>query len=96
VWLIEGAPDLVQRLTGFPSAPDVVLLDRSESKPFSCPHTTPPLTADLYQMVLHRPVETTAFIRQCRRRGSGRTFTIDFIFSGQRREILTNAGDRQN
>jgi hypothetical protein len=69
VWLIEGAPDLVQRLTGFPSAPDVVLLDRSESKPFSCPHTTPPLTADLR---LNRSASTVS--REISRHGGRPTY----------------------
>ena len=49
-------------IASLPSAPDGAPLDHRKPKPFSWPHTTPPL-ANLYQMVLHRPIETTAFIR---------------------------------
>jgi len=34
MWLVKGAPDLMQRLPGLPSTPDFVLLDRRKSKPF--------------------------------------------------------------
>ena len=39
----DGAPNLMQRLSRLPPAPDVTLLDRRKPKPFSWPHTTPPL-----------------------------------------------------
>ena len=39
--------DLMQRLSRFPSAPDVTLLDRRKPKPFSWLHTTPPLESRL-------------------------------------------------
>src|ERR1700722_7399570 len=41
--LVKGAPNLMQRLSRLPAAPDVALLDRRKPKPFSWPHTTPPL-----------------------------------------------------
>jgi hypothetical protein len=47
MWLVKGAPNLMQRLSGFPSAPDVALLDRRKPKPFPWPHTTPPLESRL-------------------------------------------------
>src|SRR5277367_6425031 len=43
MWLVKGAPNLMQRLSRLPSAPDVALLDRRKPKPYSWPHTTPPL-----------------------------------------------------
>jgi hypothetical protein len=61
--LIKSAPNLVQRLSGLPPSPDRALLGRRKSKPLSRLHATPPLGTDLHRMVLHRPIETTAFIR---------------------------------
>src|SRR5258707_14443744 len=43
MWLVKGASDFIQRLSGLPPAPNVTLLDRRKPKPFSRPHTTPPL-----------------------------------------------------
>jgi hypothetical protein len=47
MWLVKGAPDLMQRLPGLPTTPDFVLLDRRKSKPLSWPHITPPLESSL-------------------------------------------------
>jgi hypothetical protein len=58
--LAERAPDLMQRLSRLPTAPQVALLHRRKPKPFTLGHKTPPLKAALYQMVLHRPVELAA------------------------------------
>src|SRR5258707_13791548 len=43
MWLVKGASDFMQRLSGLPPAPNVTLLDRRKPKPFSRPHSTPPL-----------------------------------------------------
>src|SRR5258708_3668101 len=48
MWLVKGAPNLMQRLSGLPSAPDVALLDRRKPKTFPWPHTTPPLESKTY------------------------------------------------
>jgi hypothetical protein len=50
----------MQRLTGFPPAPDVPLLDRSKSKLFFLASYNTTFNRDLYQMVL----ETTAVAGQ--------------------------------
>src|SRR5713101_799326 len=47
MWLVKGAPNLMQRLSRLPSAPDVTLLDCRKPKPFPWPHTTPPLETRL-------------------------------------------------
>jgi hypothetical protein len=41
--LVKCAPNLMQRLSRLPAAPDVALLDRRNPKSFSRSHTTPPL-----------------------------------------------------
>jgi len=47
MWLVKGAPNLMQRLPGLPTTPEVTLLDRRKPKPFPWPHTTPPLETRL-------------------------------------------------
>jgi hypothetical protein len=47
MWLVKGAPNLMQRLSRLPSTPDVTLLDCRKPKPFPWPHTTPPLETRL-------------------------------------------------
>src|SRR5271169_6916190 len=47
MWLVKGAPNLMQRLSRLPSAPNVALLYRRKPKPFSWPHTTPPFESRL-------------------------------------------------
>src|SRR5271167_528013 len=41
--LAERTPNLMQRLSRLPTAPQVALLHRRKPKPFTLPHTTPPL-----------------------------------------------------
>src|SRR5713101_717180 len=38
MWLAEGAPDLMQRLPGLPSAPDISSLRERKSRPFPLAH----------------------------------------------------------
>jgi hypothetical protein len=61
-YLVKGASNLMQRLSRLPPAPNVTLLDRRKPKSLSWPHANHLYTADLHQMVLHRPVECTALI----------------------------------
>jgi hypothetical protein len=59
----EGSPNLMQGLPRLPAAPHVVpLLLREPEAPPKC-HKHHLLEKDLYQMVLHRPVEPAPFIR---------------------------------
>src|SRR5579864_7782478 len=68
MFLAESAPDLMQRLSRLPSAPDVTLLGRRKPKPFSWLHTTPPLesrltsdgVASTYRM--HPPYRTSPYM----------------------------------
>src|SRR6266481_7910302 len=64
--LIERTPNLMQRLSRLPTTPQLALLHRRKPKPFTWPHATPPLERNLYEMVLHRPIETTRQIRHLR------------------------------
>jgi hypothetical protein len=58
----EGSPNLMQGLPRLPAAPHVVpLLLREPEAPPKC-HKHHLLEKDLYQMVLHRPVEPAAII----------------------------------
>jgi hypothetical protein len=57
--LPEGAPDLVQRLSRLPIAPNLALLRRRKPHLFPFGHRQHLYREDLHQMVLHRPVETT-------------------------------------
>jgi hypothetical protein len=64
MWLIKGPPNLMQRLSRLPSPPDVALLNRRQPKSFPWLHiNTTFYGPDLYQMVLHRPIETTTLVR---------------------------------
>src|SRR6266478_7024527 len=47
MWLVKGAPNLMQRLSRLPSAPHLTLLDCRKPKPFPWPHITPPLESRL-------------------------------------------------
>jgi hypothetical protein len=38
MWLVKGAPNLMRRLYGLPSPPDVALLHRRQPKPFPWLH----------------------------------------------------------
>src|ERR1700689_4045671 len=38
MFLAKGPPDIMQRLSGFPTSPDVTLLDCGKTKPFPWPH----------------------------------------------------------
>src|SRR6266481_8251225 len=64
--LIERTPNLMQRLSRLPTTPQLALLHRRKPKPFTWPHATPPLERNLYEMVLHRPIETTRLTGQVR------------------------------
>src|SRR5712664_1919190 len=66
MWLVKGAPNLMQRLSRLPSAPHLTLLDCRKPKPFPWPHITPPLesrltsdgVASTYRM--HLPYRTSS------------------------------------
>ncbi len=67
MWLIKGAPNLVQRLSGFPGDPDVILLDRRQSKPFPEPFVNTTYGEQIYiSVVLHQRIASTASIAQMR------------------------------
>src|SRR5258707_11944788 len=88
MWLVKGASDFMQRLSGLPPAPNVTLLDRRKPKPFSRPHTTPPLhtrltsdgVASTYRM--HPRYRTCAFYPECHSCG----FDDNFQFPGNIRD----------
>src|SRR5947208_7643790 len=61
MWLAKGAPDLMQRLPGLPTASDPVLCVRESLDRFPSLINTI-LKQHVYQMVLHRPIESTAVI----------------------------------
>src|SRR5258707_15058613 len=56
--LTEGAPNVMQRLAGLPTAPHVDPLLSGKPVPFSLCHKHHLHKMNSYQMVLHRPVET--------------------------------------
>jgi len=56
--LAKSAPDLMQRLPRLPTSPHVNLLLRGKPVPSPWSHKHHLYTADLHQMVLHRPFET--------------------------------------
>jgi hypothetical protein len=43
MWLVKGPPNLMQRLSRLPPAPNLTLLDRTKTKSLPWPHPTPPL-----------------------------------------------------
>ena len=53
----EGSPNLMQRLPRFPSTPHLIPLLLSKLEPPPKSHKHHLIEKDLYQMVLHRPVE---------------------------------------
>jgi hypothetical protein len=64
IWLIKSAPNLMQRLSRFPAAPDVTLLDRRKPKPFPSPHVNTTSQEQTYiRWCWHRPIECTPFYR---------------------------------
>src|SRR5882724_6003415 len=48
MWLVKGAPNLMQRLTRLPPAPNVTLLDRRKPKSLSWPHANTTFTLQTY------------------------------------------------
>ncbi len=48
MWLVKGAPNLMQRLSRLPATPNVTLLDRRKPKPFPWPHTNTTFTEQIY------------------------------------------------
>src|SRR5271154_7008276 len=48
MWLVKGAPNLMQRLSRHPPAPNVTLLDRRKPKSLSWPHANTTFTQQTY------------------------------------------------
>src|ERR1700686_4380462 len=48
MWLVKGAPNLMQRLSRLPPVPNVALLDRRKSKSLSWPHANTTFTQQTY------------------------------------------------
>jgi hypothetical protein len=48
MWLVKGAPNLMQRLSRLPPAPNVTLLDRRKPKSLSWPHANTTFTQQTY------------------------------------------------
>jgi hypothetical protein len=48
MWLVKGAPNLMQRLSRLPPAPNVTLLDRRKPKSLSWPHANTTSTQQTY------------------------------------------------
>jgi hypothetical protein len=59
---VKGAPDPMQRLSRFPAAPQLRPLRHRKLHVFPLGQGHHLGTEVLYQMVLHRPIETTALI----------------------------------
>jgi hypothetical protein len=61
--LAEDSSNLMQRLSRLPAAPHVVPLHIGQLYPSALRHKHHLIGNDLYQMVLHRPVELAPFLR---------------------------------
>src|SRR6266850_707636 len=48
MWLVKGAPNLMQRLSRLPPVPNVTLLDRRKPKSLSWPHANTTFTQQTY------------------------------------------------
>jgi hypothetical protein len=48
MWLVKGAPNLMQRLSRLPPVPNVTLLDRRKPKSLSWPHVNTTFTQQTY------------------------------------------------
>src|SRR5712692_9166055 len=48
MWLVKGAPNLMQRLPRLPPVPNVTLLDRRKPKSLSWPHANTTFTQQTY------------------------------------------------
>jgi len=60
--LAIGTPDLMLRLPGLPTSPNIRYLRRRKSRPLLLTHSNTILKLQVYQMVLHRPIECTPLI----------------------------------
>jgi hypothetical protein len=84
--LTEGTPNLMQRLASLPALPHLDPLLKGKLVPFSFCHKHHLLKSNSYQMVLHRPVETTSDF------GTLRLFQPDP--TGRRFPVAQNADSR--
>jgi hypothetical protein len=57
--LAVGTPDLMLRLPGLPTSPNIRYLRRRKSRPLLSTHSNTILKPQVYQMVLHRHIECT-------------------------------------
>src|SRR5215475_4969110 len=61
--LAIGTSDLMLRLPGLPTSPNIRYLRRRKSRPLLLTHSNTILKLQVYHMVLHRPIECTLSIR---------------------------------
>jgi hypothetical protein len=69
--LAIGAPNIMQRLPRLPTPPNIRYLRGGKSRPPLLTHSNTILKPQVYQMMLHRPIECTALTGQVDSTGCG-------------------------